>query len=1439
MMNMWKVRELMDKATNVVMNYTETEAKVREATNDDAWGPTGAMMQELAQATFTYEQFPEVMSMLWKRMLQENKRNWRRTYKSLLLLNYLVRNGSERVVTSSREHIYDLRSLENYTFIDEFGKDQGINIRHKVRELIDFIQDDDKLREERKKAKKNKDKYVGLSSEAMGMRFGGGDRWMDNPKWNKSNVETYNDWDRDSRGKGFEDTNNSDDGEREDSDNDTSPKKSGREYRDTMDNIHQIGKSAQISIPSATSSPVRTSRPTKKVDLGAAANYGKEQSNNSTSTQQTNNLSPVNQQKTKNDILNEIFESQSDNSGKLDDDDFNPRASTQSYIQPQNANLDFGDFTSAFNNSSANAKSKDGNDEFADFTSAFNAVTLSGPPNQPQSQISLMGVTIPGVNSPTSNNANITMYANTQTAFTGSGAAPQNSKTSNDLFDSLSPQSLNNQTTNNNTVSSNTDLLSDLDSLNISTMRLTDERISSPTNSNIFMGMSNAPSNAVNYAAYKDEENVAATENNHIALLEELCAICRIKSRSDLERIQSCLSDYVTLLPGTITPQKYTGVDDGVAVNVTLYKQIIEKTINLFDRDWPLRQDGSLDPLITKLMVVDGATMPILSESLKLLTAALSEFEDKRKIRAISTILQNLLKSDAIFSAIVDTCRFRQEVLLEVELDQAWQRATQILVSLPSRVANKMQRDTPQLYTPHVYVRLLCFHVCRAMHFVNEAWHELNIEPKVNVLSTIISKILITSKPTHDLSCFIDILTEWCYEDIKNEKRLVRSVLRELDTAAVEHMATMFLKRCEPMYGVHPVLGDVLTAPRWQYVLTTKIPLMRYYHTDTKLIFNLISYLSSCENANVLPDLMMKLIDIWSDRSILNHTPVEQHEYISRLIILSVRACRSHLKEQNVMERCRQLLLNGVSVHLECTDIYIRAMGMITAEICINHLSEDDVPQLVFDYNDMPTRVQVLLDSLKHLSAPIVICYKRSDDLADSDSSANKKIRELVADILPSFQAVSSKKFESSLASLTKDDLAQKEKHDAIGVTTNVRGDAEESRQQDEEQLELDSDDDLVPYDLDEERDKPVSKVRPMYLRDLRDNLTDERTATDPDVFSESMSVCEELIRTQLPHDDASFAVELLELLVTLRQQSYMEDFEVVVFRCCVEIVVVRPKECAEFLCKQFYEDVGKYSLSQRLLFLDVLSESAKRLSGIKVSSDSNAENTKLVEKRRKSISSPVSVFIDTTKPYRIQELCYDEDMENLLETPESRVADWQEIIEKRIESHTRRFAHRSKVPKKSVNRFASVVSSFIYPLLYGFNWQQDSVKLQNLKIYQDQENIVLLRYLNTVSVIMRAAENCPLALKMGKEILELTWTLRSHKEATVRFAVVECIASVLVSLPRDQVVVEELLDTLMEIKEWLLLTQNIIFGEHDVKCREINATVMRCIDAIIGFVLC
>ncbi|XP_026773735.3 clathrin interactor 1a isoform X1 [Pangasianodon hypophthalmus] len=293
MLNMWKVRELVDKATNVVMNYSETESKVREATNDDPWGPSGQLMGEIAKATFMYEQFPEVMNMLWYRMLKDNKKNWRRVYKSLLLLGYLVRNGSERVVTSTREHLYDLRSIESYHFIDENGKDQGINVRQKVKEMVEFVQDDDRLREERKKAKKNRDKYIGVSSDSMGDFRYAGDRYESRSKWDddwESNkgafpfseklgeisdkigstindtINTFRRKDRDDSPDRFSET-------EEDRNRDFRNRQSGRtEFKDEEETV--TTKSVQIvQATETTATRKKGATPSKTIDLGAAAHY--------------------------------------------------------------------------------------------------------------------------------------------------------------------------------------------------------------------------------------------------------------------------------------------------------------------------------------------------------------------------------------------------------------------------------------------------------------------------------------------------------------------------------------------------------------------------------------------------------------------------------------------------------------------------------------------------------------------------------------------------------------------------------------------------------------------------------------------------------------------------------------------------------------------------------------------------------------------------------------------------------------------------------------------------------------------------------------------------------------------------------------------------------------------------------------------------------------
>ncbi|XP_078660066.1 clathrin interactor 1-like isoform X14 [Branchiostoma floridae x Branchiostoma belcheri] len=281
---MWKIREITDKVTNVVMNYSEVEAKVREATNDDEWGPHGTLMAEIAKYTFTYEHFPEVMGMLWKRMLHDPQKNWRRPYKSLLLLSYLVRNGSERVVTSAREHIYDLRQLENYHFKDELGRDQGINVRQKTKDLIDFIQDDERLRGERKKAKKTKDKYIGMSSDAF---EGGGSRYSDRydpePR-NPSAMKEYDDEiERQNRTRPkfslpariFEDSPAGSNGSGGGGDEDAE-----EAYSDSEDRGSNSFKDEETYESHETTMTTRKERVTKrtsrgKIDLGAAASYGK------------------------------------------------------------------------------------------------------------------------------------------------------------------------------------------------------------------------------------------------------------------------------------------------------------------------------------------------------------------------------------------------------------------------------------------------------------------------------------------------------------------------------------------------------------------------------------------------------------------------------------------------------------------------------------------------------------------------------------------------------------------------------------------------------------------------------------------------------------------------------------------------------------------------------------------------------------------------------------------------------------------------------------------------------------------------------------------------------------------------------------------------------------------------------------------------------------
>nr|XP_007974044.2 ENTH domain-containing protein 1 [Chlorocebus sabaeus] len=136
---------------NFVKNYSDAEIKVREATSNDPWGPSSSLMLDISDLTFNTISLSEIMNMLWHR-LNDHGKNWRHVYKSLTLMDYLIKNGSKKVVQHCREGFCNLQTLKDFQHIDEAGKDQGYYVREKSKQVITLLMDEQLLCKEREVA---------------------------------------------------------------------------------------------------------------------------------------------------------------------------------------------------------------------------------------------------------------------------------------------------------------------------------------------------------------------------------------------------------------------------------------------------------------------------------------------------------------------------------------------------------------------------------------------------------------------------------------------------------------------------------------------------------------------------------------------------------------------------------------------------------------------------------------------------------------------------------------------------------------------------------------------------------------------------------------------------------------------------------------------------------------------------------------------------------------------------------------------------------------------------------------------------------------------------------------------------------------------------------------------------------------------------------------
>uniref|UniRef100_A0A182W3G7 ENTH domain-containing protein n=1 Tax=Anopheles minimus TaxID=112268 RepID=A0A182W3G7_9DIPT len=1416
--SMWKVRELADKVTNVVMNYTEIEGKVREATNDEPWGPTGPLMQELAHATFTYEHFPEVMSMLWKRMLQDNKTNWRRTYKSLLLLNYLVRNGSERVVTSSREHIYDLRSLENYTFVDENGKDQGINVRHKVRELIDFIQDDDRLREERKKAKKNKDKYIGMSSEAIGMRYGGssggggGGGGMDyggyRDSYDRRSEDRYNE-SRDHHEYDYQY-----EGEREDSDDESNgpQDRSANRYQDrepskspatrqssslstgsttafgggggTGGSERKINLNIKPTGSSTTASTLRSAqKTTKKIDLGAASGFAKTAATVPATSSSTVDQFGINSPTHRNthaedivgtgtvpsgkpqDALDDLFKTcptkpSSIGGGLVDEDDFNPRAAE-----------DFGDFESAFGaNTGKSVATTAKGDDFADFA------TFGTEPVQQQSTVApkaevnadlLFGLSVGAATGPSNN------------------GGPQM-----DILSDLSGLSLGNNTN------------------------------ASSTNNTVPSG---------------EKSCVVRRYNDLLESIRKLPPLQQqggqdertIKRAEEREMVNEQLAQLLECLPGPVQP---SDVLYGSAVwnrfAAEAYPSLLEEIIPLV---------GHLQlSLLYRLVTLDASAI-FPYEALAALTQRPVLQGPSGEI-ALKLLLRIIEDESVLPAAFIQLSVLRSDANIA-----DCKSLLQLLSTIPDKVANVLKAKTPEDVLPIAYSRTMFRQLIRTIVSLNDLIVYCDNEETVakpalqdTCLATLFNKLIVDfhqDRRSPTLRAALNLLVDGIAR-LPRMGNFIQNMFANLTPPAIEIVVYVALNA---RIDLSPIFDQTLPTG-WTYVLLQKLPLYNYYPNNDTIIHELIDLLTRVplvENSNsetgdhnelALQRLAQQLLVVWSSRAAVQRTSFDQHLYVTKLLLLAIT--KSIENDANWAKNCsdtyRRMLFDGLKTHLESPIKQIRCVGMITVEILMGLIDEkrehnnsasekNGENRLRFDYEGFDADTLALIESLKSFAQRNSSLERTGEERFNKEEIIMLAVKQLAHNNTDKNVGLERQKVEQNFTTQMPSEISD------IKLPSSADSDDEEEER--DNQLEsLDSDDDELPvYDMSNDTKLDHERYRPKYLLDLRDALVETDATKAPERFELAVDIAPELIAQQLPSNDAKLALDLLQIFLSLEEKTHMPTFGERKFSALIEICLVFPKECAIYLCQEFHAQVSRYAVNRRIFMLDVITEAAKVLS--------NNSKKSVPEKQRmesKAIEQSSSSRITGNSKNQLLLMFRDEAEQR------ARREEAERVVRERIERKTRRFRSaftriREIEEEGTINRYSEVAGWFFFPLIRGFGGNK-FIFTAGLKFPYDAENLLLVSFLQALSVLMVCAENCPIAGRMASELFTIAKLLRYSEEPKVRLSVMQLLAAIFLAI-RSELLQVQFYEELLELKSWLEeCTQSDIVrkGETNEECRQL-----------------
>lgn len=148
------------KAVSKVKDFymTDFENRIRKATSNRNWSMGSVQLAEIAQYSYNPLLYKVMMDIVYSR-LKDKGHNWKRVYKALELIRYLLLHGAPGVLLDMQHNVHIIESLENFRYVHpKTGRDVGQNVRSKAKQVVDLIRNPTLLEKERQQSRAMLDK---------------------------------------------------------------------------------------------------------------------------------------------------------------------------------------------------------------------------------------------------------------------------------------------------------------------------------------------------------------------------------------------------------------------------------------------------------------------------------------------------------------------------------------------------------------------------------------------------------------------------------------------------------------------------------------------------------------------------------------------------------------------------------------------------------------------------------------------------------------------------------------------------------------------------------------------------------------------------------------------------------------------------------------------------------------------------------------------------------------------------------------------------------------------------------------------------------------------------------------------------------------------------------------------------------------------------------